>query len=130
MALAAIALLPFGKARTAPLPLAFIADARTLRQTRVAGRTALVPDLDLSEYRLKAVIDWVEIRVAFKTVTQHRYVQEVLLKYLPRQSMITPVSLGEGGECNNFDIRIQEPESLARVYPSGGGRLTRSAEFG
>lgn len=115
MPLPTTAVLPFGDPSITPLELKFTEARLDLRQQRFADRITLKPKLDLSDYRFEAVIDWIEFRVALKTPTQHRYLQDVLLGFLERKSMVTPVTPGPGDVSQVFDIKIHDPKSLAYV---------------
>ncbi|SOC20522.1 hypothetical protein SAMN05877809_11251 [Rhodobacter sp. JA431] len=107
--------LPFAKTRTRPLLLGH--KLRVLRNTqnRLKGRVALVPELDLRAYRFRAVFDWIEFRVHFTKQTQARYVQDVLRRFLDRDSHITPADEGLGGVFTECRIKVQEPPSMAVV---------------
>lgn len=85
-----------------------------LRQARFQNRKVLIPTLAVKNFRFKAVIDFVVVRV-FVSRTQHHWLQPELRKVLPRDSWITPIDPGRGRESDEFDIRIQEPRSSAEV---------------
>ncbi len=97
------------------LRLEFVEVACTKAQPRFAGRSMLKPLINLDDFRFRAVIDWVDVRITLKQVTQFQYVQKEIKAFVQRDSWITPINPGEGGETNTFDFRIQEPSSIAQV---------------
>lgn len=84
-------------------------------QRRLLDQKVLVPAINLDAYRFRAVIDWIEFRIHLGRVTQAQHVQQVLRKYLDRDSYIAPENLGEGKTFTTCSIRIQEPSSLALI---------------
>ena len=108
-------LLPHGKPGKAPLLLEFVEKPGVLNQARFKGRMALVPKLELSAYRFKAVVDWIKLRVSFAKGTQIQHVQRELRKFLDRDSWITPIAPGPGLVSSIFEITVQEPQSISRV---------------
>lgn len=116
MRLPTIADLPYGKEEKPPVRLQFVEVACKGSQARLVGRSALEPKLDLGDFTFRAVVDWVDIRVTLKQVTQVQWVQQVLREFIPRDSWIYSVNAGEGGQSEIFDIRIQEPTSMAEVF--------------
>ena len=94
--------------------LTFIEQPVVSNQARFDHRRVLIPDIDLSVYRFKAVIDFIVVRV-FTHRTQHQWIQDVLRTVLPRNCLITPINPGAGKVAEEFDIKIQEPRSTAVV---------------
>ncbi len=94
--------------------LTFIEKPVVSNQARFKHRRMLVPDIDLSSYRFKAVIDFIVVRV-FTHRTQHQWIQEDLRAVLPRDSWISPMNPGPGDVAVEFDVKIQEPRSTAVV---------------
>lgn len=84
-------------------------------QRRLAGRVAMVPVVELSAYRFRAVIDWIEFRVHLARSTQVQHLQQVLRRHLDRDSHIEPESSAAGNTFAACTIRVQEPASLAVV---------------
>lgn len=84
-------------------------------QRRLAGRVAMVPVVNLSAYRFRALIDWIEFRVHLARATQVQHLQKVLRRHLDRDSHIEPESLAAGNAFTACTIRVQEPASLALV---------------
>lgn len=97
------------------------------RQARFFGRVAVRPLIDLSLYRQKAVVDWLEIRVCLRDMTQGRHVHDLVekcagvsvhAKPLPKSGTPTEDSSRDGAEegrredsrtSNTFTIRVQDP---------------------
>ena len=77
-------------------------------QARLRGSVALTPDIDLSAYTCRAVIDWVEVMFV-RTVTQHRWVQECLQPVTGERHYVKMSRPGDGGESCQFSVRFQEP---------------------
>lgn len=109
------ALLPFEKKITPPVRLAHEVRALANTQRRLAGRVALVPKLDLDTYRFRAVFDWIAFRVHFARPTQVQHVQQVLRRFLDRNSHVEPEDEGPGGVFTACTIKVQEPASMARI---------------
>lgn len=85
-------------------------------QRRLKNRTALVPILNLDEYRFRAVIDWIEFRVQLARPTQAQHVQAVLRRFLARDSFVDPEDEGDGNVFAACTIKVQEPPSFALIY--------------
>lgn len=94
--------------------LTFIETPVVSKQARFKHRRMLIPDIDLKAYRFKAVIDFIVVRV-FTQKTQRQWIQQDLLKVLPRNSWTLPIAPGAGMVAEEFDIKIQEPRSIAVV---------------
>lgn len=109
------ALLPCSKTHARPLTLPHKIVALPNTQRRLAGRVALVPEVDLSAHRFRAVIDWIEIELHFVHKTQVQHVQKVLKRYLDRNSFIDPSDKGPGDVFSVCTIKIQEPKDLAMI---------------
>ena len=92
--------------------LTFVESEVDLKQARFHNRRVLTPILNIKDYRFKAVIDFVVVRV-FTNRTQFQWIQQELRTVLPRDSWVTPINPGGGTEADEFDIRIQEPSSTA-----------------
>jgi len=109
------AFLPHGKTSHPDVALNFeVADSKLI-QTRFVGRKMLKPTIDLANYAFNALIDWINIRVTVARPTQHQWIQLELRKFLPRDSRIDTVRAGAGNVSDTFQIRIQEPISIAAV---------------
>ena len=94
--------------------LIFIEAPVVSTQARFDHRRILIPDIDLSAYRFKAVIDFIVVRV-FTRRTQHQWIQDDLRTVLPCDSWILPINPGAGNVAEEFDIKIQEPRSTTVV---------------
>lgn len=107
--------------------LAFIETKVGLKQARFQNRRVLSPTLDLKAFRFKAVIDFMVVRV-FTNKTQFQWIQQELRTVLPRDSWITPINPGGGTEAEEFDIKIQEPDSSGLVAAAIAAVGTRHGE--
>ena len=83
-------------------------------QRRFEGRSQLEPVFDLSAYKCRAVIDWVDIEVLLGRPSQFRHLQDTIGQVLPRVQWVEPLEHHPGGTASRFRIRIQQP-SLAQV---------------
>lgn len=134
--------IPFAKV-PAPLDvLRYLPQHHISKQARFTGRYALVPQIDLSDYSCRAVIDWVRIRVGLSRQTQHRWLQSTIKPYVDRTQMIRPIGLISGTASDQFEITFQEPrlwkvsDALAAieaaygfVYPAQCDAIEVSVDF-
>jgi hypothetical protein len=107
--------LPFAKT---PLRLAgveFHEKPLQAKQARFVGRAVLQPELNLDDFNLKAVIDWIEIVVQLGKVTQFQHVQRKIEDELGQKCFIKAIGAGAGNASQTFSIRLQEPKSVAFV---------------
>jgi hypothetical protein len=109
------AMLPFMKTHAQPLALAHKLVSLPNTQRRLAGRVALVPEIDLDAHRFRAVIDWIEFKLHFARKTQVQHVQSVLRKFLDRNSFIDLCDKGPGDVFSICTIKVQEPKDLAVI---------------
>ncbi|MFD1912273.1 hypothetical protein [Halodurantibacterium flavum] len=84
-------------------------------QARFKDRYALQPDIDLAQYRVKAVVDWVELHFQFHKQTQFQHVQAALARTLSATPYIKALDKGPGGVSSRFSARFQDPPSLAAI---------------
>jgi|GEM_PF-3217514 len=77
------------------------------RQRRLQGRVMLVPDVDLTKFKTRAVIDWLDIR--FKTLrnTQPKWVLKAVDKAIGKRCFTQPL---DGKAGHEFRMRFQEPD--------------------
>jgi hypothetical protein len=115
MPLPTAATLPYAKTSTPPLTLHHTLLPLENKQARLAGRSALVPDVSIEDYRFRAVIDWIEIQVHLGRPTQAQYVQDVLRQHLNRNCHIVGQDEGPGCVFSVCTIRVQEPASFALI---------------
>ncbi len=94
--------------------LTFMESPVVSRQARFQNRRMLIPEIDLRKYRLKAVVDYIVVRV-FTHRTQHQWIQQELRTVLPGDSWISAINPGAGEVADEFDMKIQEPGSTAVV---------------
>lgn len=90
------------------------------KQARFAGRVAVKPLIDLSVYRQKAVIDWLEIKVFLRDKTQGRHIHDLISKETGVSVYAKPLATGADEESgaagkrvsattDTFAIRVQDP---------------------
>jgi hypothetical protein len=79
------------------------------------NRIVLEPEIDLTRFEISAVIDWIDVTVAFARQTQFRYVQNVLRHYFPRVCHVKAIDPLPGASADRFSFRVQEPRSVATV---------------
>lgn len=87
----------------------------SFEQARLRGRHVLVPDIDLSAYRLRALIDWIEFQMQFSRGVQVQQLQPVMLRFFGRNAHIVAEDTGPGGVFTRCKVKIQEPPNLATV---------------
>jgi hypothetical protein len=80
------------------------------------------PPVDLKRYRLRAEVDWIDVRLYLDKAASHREI----LRYCPAGSFAQPVGTKEGELSVCFDLRIQDPSSwteLSQFIIAVGERL-------
>lgn len=79
------------------------------RQARWRNRAKLVPELDLSAFTAKAVIDWIDIRVESSLEIEAKELSEFLRVNLGKALWAAGPDGGKGysGQC--FDVRLHDP---------------------
>lgn len=82
-------------------------------QKRLAGRYALQPEIDLSKFTTRAVIDWVTIGVLLDRTTQFQWIQREIEGLLGRVPHVDNGLRFANDPSVQFDIKIQEPDMLA-----------------
>ncbi len=80
------------------------------KQRRLAGRYALRPDVDLSKFETRAVIDWLQLGFLLSRKTQFQWVQREAESVLGTKPWVVSGSEGPNNASLTFDVRIQEPE--------------------
>lgn len=84
-------------------------------QSRLRGRTALVPELDIKSYECRAVIDWLDLVFSTDRATQWMWVQSEIEKALGQRCHVRGRRAGDTNEYRDFRVRFQEPDlSLLR----------------
>lgn len=115
MSLPTTAILPYMKSSQPGVVLEHKPVALPNTQRRLVGRTALVPDLDLVQYRFRAVYDWVEFEMTFARSTQIQHVQKVLDDLHHRKCWVDGKDPGPGATFTVCSIRVQEPRNMASL---------------
>lgn len=87
-----------------------------MKQGRFANRVVLNPSIELGGYRFRAIIDWLEFEIHLGRGTQVQHVQNVLRRYLDRESFIAPMGKGPGEVFRACRIKVQEPRNFASVW--------------
>lgn len=87
---------------------------RKLIQRRLERREPLEPDVDLSEYRVEAVIDWINLRVSLKAPTQFRYIKEAIRHTGAEGVFVRPLER-KRESCRVFRITIQHPSRRTTI---------------
>lgn len=108
--------LRYFKSNRDPVVLSYRQTALSRSQERLVGRDVLVPDIALDAYTCSAVIDWIEIDLQLRRVTQHRWLADAFAGF-GRRPYIKPIDAGAGLESSHFTIKVQEPvlEELRRI---------------
>ncbi|WP_127144603.1 hypothetical protein [Pelagibacterium montanilacus] len=85
-------------------------------QPRLRGRLALSPIVDLSLYRVAAVVDWVDLVFHVDTATQARWINDQIFRTVGISVHVEPIDPAVT-TAQEFVLRIQEPsiELLERV---------------
>jgi len=78
------------------------------------------PDIDLNDYRCRAVIDWIDIRLhtaaKHQAVNLHRFAKQSLINVGSESTVFVSGANGETGFIGNeFTFRIQQPEPQALI---------------
>jgi len=73
------------------------------RQARLRNRVQLMPELDLTAYECRAVVDWVEVRFCLCRPTQGVAINSHLRKELGQS-----IHVKEEGDNQTFRLRVQE----------------------
>jgi hypothetical protein len=107
--------LRYAKVRLPPVRLDFTISRHSGKQASISDRLVVKPEIDLTRYAFKAVIDWIDVVVEFGRITQFQYVQDALRAAFPRICFVKAVNPGPGNTSATFSFRVQEPQSAAHV---------------
>ncbi|MDX8526992.1 hypothetical protein RFM68_21045 [Mesorhizobium sp. MSK_1335] len=79
------------------------------KQKRFHNRVVLQPQIDLTSYTCRAVVDWADIR--FRTVghTQWKWIKHHIDKAIGERTWVEKGKLDDDGKHREFVVRIQEP---------------------
>ena len=91
-------------------PLRYVCEAVSNSQARFRGRLVLRPLLELGAFRVRAVIDWLDLRVETAVVTQTRHVSDLLAAELGRRPHVTDAAGRTHKAGTSFTVRLQEPD--------------------
>ena len=130
MTLPTIADLPFAKTPTPSLKLSHRLVPVAFNQARFHGRRMLVPDLDLADYRFRALIDWIEFQMQFNRGVQVQQLQPVMLRFFGRNAHIVAEDAGPGGVFTRCRIKVQEPPNLATVAKAHSALVSAFGDAG
>ncbi len=100
--------LPYIKTVRPALVLNYSVEPEKKAQARFRGRLVATPEFDLSEYRCRAVIDWLVVTVTLARATQFQHVQRPILELSGVQPWVEAKDAGTGGTATIFQITFQE----------------------
>lgn len=103
-------------------PLRYVCEAAPSAQARFRGRLVLRPLLDLGAFRVRAVIDWLDLRVETRKVTQTRHVSDLLAATLGRRPHVSDAAGQTHKTDTSFTVRLQDPD------PEMVGRMLAALE--
>ena len=110
-----IAPLPRAKDPLAVAALPYRLRSLSLVQDRFANRLVITPGIDIADYKARAVVDWVKLRVKTARITQFMYIQAKLTPVLGRKPHVEgikdPGSPLGGINSQDFIVTIQDPTS-------------------
>ncbi|WP_339951066.1 hypothetical protein [uncultured Albimonas sp.] len=81
-------------------------------QGRVRGRLVATPRLNLSDYKVSACVDWIDLKFRTIDASQNQHVSKKLQAFSPRTPFVTDWSRREGADAGThkqFIVRLQEP---------------------
>lgn len=121
--------LRYFKSNKDPVVLSYRQTAHGRSQARLVGRDVLIPDIALDAYTCSAVIDWIELDLELKSVTQHQWLRDAIAGFDVRV-YIKPIDAGAGLESSHFTIKVQEPDfvELQRILAAIDRRYGLVAE--
>jgi hypothetical protein len=93
-----------------PVDLLYIEESLTKAQARFLSRTVLTPQIDLSGYQCRAMVDWIDVRISLGRATQHQWINRLVEETMGGKSYVKPIDAGPGAAALNFQIRFQEPD--------------------
>ncbi|MEH6721636.1 MAG: hypothetical protein V7704_22415 [Aurantimonas endophytica] len=106
----------FAKSNRTAVSLSYREQNLLHTQARLAGRYALVPDIDLSAFHRKAVIDWVDLGFWLERETQAIHIKRWLDAALHTNCFTKLVPLNDEDERRQtgtlFSVTLQEPTIL------------------
>jgi len=100
--------LPYIKTAREPQVLSYVVKPQEAPQARFRNRVVAKPDVDLRDYRVRAVIDWLDVTVTLRERTQFQHLQKPVLERTGMLPFIAPVEKVPGGATTIFRIRFQE----------------------
>jgi hypothetical protein len=77
-------------------------------QKRLAGRKALKPKINVTDYTASAVIDWIDIRVLLNRKTQFQWLQGDIEKILNKIAYVANSLENKNAPDDVFYIRFQD----------------------
>lgn len=104
-----IAHVPFAKTAASPVELAYRVATSTPKQARFHDRIILEPDLDLNDYKCRAVIDWAVIQIEIGRPSQRQWLQTLIEPIIGRNPWVKALNPAEGNAATQFYIKFQEP---------------------
>lgn len=89
--------------------LAFVERAAGKKQRRLQNRVLLSPDIELSDYTARAVLDWIDLRFRTTKPTQWKWIQHHIQKVTGRRLHVVAVRADDEAVQREFAVRFQEP---------------------
>jgi hypothetical protein len=79
-------------------------------QRRLRDRVVLVPEISLSDFKCKAVIDWIVILLWVKRDTQFQWIKKEIDTATGRNVHVDALDETPGGVASEFEVRIQDAD--------------------
>lgn len=95
-----------------PLRLVYDLSPHRGPQRRVRGRLVATPRLNLSDYKVSACVDWIDLKFKTRDASQNQHVSKKLQAFSPHPPFVTDWSRREGADAGThkqFIVRLQEP---------------------
>jgi hypothetical protein len=105
--------LQYAGATGGPAELRYSVSPVDARQARFQGRVVYRPEIDLSLYQCRAVIDYLVLRLDVGRPSQFRHVKEAFDLAGGTNCYVRAVEPDPGGVSRQFDVTIQEPSLAA-----------------
>ena len=79
------------------------------KQKRFQNRVVLQPEIDLTSYTCRAVVDWADIRFRTEEYSQGKWIKHHIDKAIGGRTWAEKGKLDDDGKYREFIVRIQEP---------------------
>jgi hypothetical protein len=101
---------PYLKTPRAPQLITYLVKPVGMRQARFTGRSVAIPQLDLSAYSCRAVIDFVQIQIETTRRTQFRFIQKPIAALTGHLPHVAAINESPGAVATQFIITFQDPD--------------------